>query len=204
MIDTVIFDIGNVLMKFDFFPVIRRLFEDQKTIDAVVEAYFLSGNWEKLDLGLADDEQFLESAIQVRPELEKEIRLTFEHLSETLIKEDYAVPWIRDLKERGYRVLFLSNYSTTIMRKGPDAIDFLPLMDGGVFSCDVHLCKPDPEIYLTLKKKYELDFSACIFLDDTLPNLETAEKLGLHTIHVKNHQQAEAELEKLLGEKGLG
>lgn len=203
MINTIIFDIGNVLMKFDFFPMIHRLFDDQKVIDAVVDAYFVSGNWEKLDLGIADADEFLESAIAGAPELEKEIRLTFEHIGETLIREEFAIPWIKSLKERGYRVLFLSNYSKTIMEIGPECLEFLPLMDGGVFSCDVHLCKPDPEIYRTLRAKYDLDFATCVFLDDTKPNLVAANEQGLRTVHVQNHEQAAADLEKLLSEEGL-
>ncbi len=190
-------------MKFDFFPMIHRLFEDQKTIDAVVEAYFTSGNWEKLDLGTADEKEFLDSAIRYAPELEQEIRLTFQHLAETLIPESFAIPWVQSLKEQGYRVLFLSNYSEVVMRIGPEALSFLPLMDGGVFSCDVHQCKPDPAIYETLKNKYDLDFSTCVFLDDTLPNLEAAEKQGLRTIHVQNHEQAAADLKELLEREGL-
>lgn len=203
MINTVIFDIGNVLMKFDFFPMMHQLFEDEKTIDAVVEAYFKSGNWEKLDLGTADDEAFLAAAISYAPDYEAAIRKTFDNLHLSLLQEPFAIPWINSLKLRGYRVLFLSNYSTTVMKKGPEALAFLPLMDGGVFSCDVHLCKPDPAIYLTLKEKYDLDFSTCVFLDDTLPNLETANSQGLRTIHVQSHEQAEEALEKLLSEEGL-
>ncbi len=203
MIDTVIFDIGNVLMKFDFFSMMHRHYEDQTVIDAVVDAYFTSGCWNQLDLGLADEEQFLQAAIDRAPAYEKEIRQTFDHVEETLIPEDFAIPWIQELKKKGYRVLFLSNYSKPIMEKGPEALAFLPLMDGGVFSCDVHLCKPDPEIYRTLKEKYELDFSTCVFLDDTLPNLEAANQQGLRTIHVKNHEQAAAELEELLKKEGI-
>ncbi|MCQ2501350.1 MAG: HAD family phosphatase [Lachnospiraceae bacterium] len=203
MINTVIFDIGNVLMKFDFFSIMEKVFPDRKIVDVVADAYFVSGNWNKLDLGIAGDEEFLASVIAYAPDYEKELRLAFDHVHETLIKEDFAIPWVRGLKERGYRVLFLSNYSTTIMEKGPEVLGFLPLMDGGVFSCDVHLCKPDPAIYKALKEKYRLDFSECVFLDDTLPNLEEANRQGLRTIHVKNHGQAEADLERLLQEEGI-
>lgn len=201
MINTIIFDIGNVLMKFDFFPAMRKVFGDQKTIDVIAEAFFVSGNWNMLDLGTANDEEFLEAVIKHSPEYEKELRLAFDHVQDTLIKEEFAAPWIRSLKDRGYRVLFLSNYSETIMRKGPDALYFLPLMDGGVFSCDVHICKPDSAIYKSLKEKYDLDFATCVFLDDTLPNLEEANRQGLRTIHVKNHEQAAEDLEKLLKEE---
>ncbi|MDO4616204.1 MAG: HAD family phosphatase [Lachnospiraceae bacterium] len=203
MINTIIFDIGNVLMKFDFFPMLNRLFEAQSVRDAIVDTFFTSGNWNQLDLGLAEEEEFLQAAIRTSPELEKEIRRTFEHIPETLVKEEFAAPWILDLKKRGYRVLFLSNYSRPVMKMGPQALEFLPLMEGGVFSCDVHLCKPDPAIYKALKDKYELDFSTCVFLDDTLPNLEAANAQGLRTIHVQNHEQAAKELEQLLAEEGI-
>lgn len=203
MINTIIFDIGNVLMKFDFFPVMQRVLKEQELVDAIAEAFFVSGNWNMLDLGLADDEQFLAAVIEHSPKYEKELRLAYDHVHETLYKEEFAIPWIQNLKDRGYRVLFLSNYSTTIMKKGPEALSFLPLMDGGVFSCDVHICKPDPEIYRCLKEKYELDFATCVFLDDTLPNLVAAEKEGLRTIHVRTHEQAAEDLEKLLEEEGV-
>lgn len=203
MINTIIFDIGNVLMKFDFFPIMEKVFGDKKIIDVVADAFFVSGNWNKLDLGIADDDEFVESVIRHAPEYEDALRLAFEHVHETLIKEEFAVPWVKSLKERGYRVLFLSNYSTTIMKKGPEVLEFLPYMDGGVFSCDVHLVKPDPAIYQALKEKYQLDFSECVFLDDTLPNLEAANKQGLRTIHVKKHAQAEADLEELLRVEGI-
>lgn len=203
MIDTVIFDIGNVLMKFDFFPLMERLFSDQKVIDAIAETFFKTGYWNGLDLGIYNGEQFLQKAIAHAPKYKEEFRYCFENLEGCLLKEDFAAPWIQSLKDRGYRVLFLSNYSEPIMKIGPEALYFLPLMDGGVFSCDVHICKPDPEIYHVLKEKYDLDFSTCVFLDDTMPNLEEASRQGLHTIHVQSHQQAADDLEMLLKEKGL-
>lgn len=203
MINTVIFDIGNVLMKFDFHSVMEKYFPDKKLIEKIVEAYFVSGNWEKLDLGLVDADEFLASAITYAPEYEAVLREAFTHVHETLMPEAFAIPWVKGLKERGYRVLYLSNYSRPIMEMGLDCLAFLPLVDGGVFSCDVHLTKPDPEIYKTLKKNYDLDFATCIFLDDTVKNLEAANAQGLRTIHVQNHDQAEADLEALLALEGL-
>jgi putative hydrolase of the HAD superfamily len=73
-------------------------------------------------------------------------------------------------------------------------------MDGGLLSCDYQVIKPDPAFYQILIDKYDLVPSECVFLDDLEANLETAQKLGIHTILVKNHEQAKAELDRRLEE----
>jgi putative hydrolase of the HAD superfamily len=79
-------------------------------------------------------------------------------------------------------------------------MDFLSYMDGGLLSCDYQVIKPDPAFYQILIDKYDLVPSECVFLDDLEANLETAQKLGIHTILVKSHEQAKAELDRRLEE----
>ncbi len=54
-----------------------------------------------------------------------------------------------------------------------------------------------PEIYQMLIDRYELVPEECVFMDDTLRNLEGAEKFGIHTIHFQSKEQAVLELRKL-------
>ena len=68
-------------------------------------------------------------------------------------------------------------------------------------SCDYHLIKPDPAFYQVLIDRYGLDPERCVFLDDLESNLETARKFGIHTIHVKNHEQAAEDLRQLLEDR---
>ena len=98
------------------------------------------------------------------------------------------------------QVLYLSNYSMKVARDNEDAMDFLPYMDGGLLSCDYKVIKPDPAFYQILIDKYDLVPSECVFLDDLEANLEMARQLGIHTIQVKDHEQAKADLEKMLAE----
>ena len=70
-------------------------------------------------------------------------------------------------------------------------------MDGGILSYQDQVIKPMPEIYQLLIDRYDLVPQECVFLDDTLCNLEAAEKFGIHTIHFKNQMQAIEELRKL-------
>ena len=113
---------------------------------------------------------------------------------------DTSIPWIEEIKESGRRVLYLSNYSTKVTRDNIEAMDFLEHMDGGIMSCDYHVIKPDPAFYRILIDRYDLVPEECVFLDDLEENLETARSLGIHTILVRDHEQAAADLRKLLEE----
>ncbi len=115
-------------------------------------------------------------------------------------KEETSIPWIKEIKESGRRVLYLSNYSMKVARDNEDAMDFLPYMDGGLLSCDYNVIKPDPAFYQILIDKYDLDPSKCVFLDDLEDNLAAARKFGIQTIQVRDHEQAASDLRALLEE----
>ena len=61
-------------------------------------------------------------------------------------------------------------------------LDFLPYMDGGIFSCYVKMAKPDHAIYHCLCEKYGLNPSECLFTDDMPENIQAAKKCGFQAI----------------------
>ncbi len=197
MIDTVVFDIGNVLMKFDYMPYIRSLLKDEDTVYHVNGAIWRSGCWSDLDRG-GDLDTVYARMLEVEPAYRREVRLAFENVGQCMFRMDYAIPWIRELKARGYRVLYLSNYSHYAMQANPDVLDFLPYMDGGVFSCDVGMVKPEAGIYRALCGKYGLTPAACVFLDDFAENAAAARACGMKAILFENCRQARTELDSLL------
>ena len=64
--------------------------------------------------------------------------------------------------------------------------EWFALFDGGVASCDVHLCKPEPEIYTTLMQQCNLAYDESIFVDDNKINAQAAYNLGITGILYKN------------------
>ncbi len=197
MIKTVIFDIGNVLVRFDYMTFIRNLLKDENAVDHVNNAIWFTGYWNELDRG-QDTDLMLKKMIEKEPDYEEQIRLTFDRVGECIFMEDYAIPWIEELKERGYQVLYLSNYSEHTMEVNPEALEFLPHMDGGVFSCYEKLIKPDPALFKVILERYGLKPDECVFIDDNLPNVEAARNLGINAIHFEKYSQAKDELENLL------
>ena len=201
MISTVIFDIGNVLVDFDWDGFIHRMFPGrEELITELDEAVWGSGRWDRLDAGDPPEEVFT-NIIAHDPKHEQELRKVFANVGDTLRKRPATPVWITDLKSRGYRVLYLSNYSRYVMGLNPDVLDFLPLMDGGVFSCDVRLIKPDRRIYECMAEKYSLNPSECVFIDDIERNVKAGRDFGFHTIQFRTLEQAQHDLNALLEEE---
>ncbi|MBR6614753.1 MAG: HAD family phosphatase [Lachnospiraceae bacterium] len=200
MIKTVIFDIGNVLMEFSWWPYVRSLF-DEDTARVITDAFWKTGYWEEFDRGVLSYEEIVKLMEEAAPEYVKEIHLTLERVGECMRKHDYAIPWIKQLKEMGYQVVFLSNYSEFLMKLKPEVLDFLPYMDGGVFSCHVKLIKPDPAIYQVLCDKCNLVPEESLFVDDNAANIESAKKFGLHAIRFEGYEKSYGEVMEYLAER---
>lgn len=197
MIRNIIFDVGNVLVEYSWERMLKALHITGEAYDAVAKATVLSPMWNELDRSLLSDEEILEGFIQNAPEYEKETRLVWDNIPESIHCYDYSVEWVREFRKKGYGTYILSNYSKRGYEMTKQELPFVADMDGVLFSYEVKLVKPEPEIYQTLLKKFQLKPEECVFLDDNEKNIIAAREAGIHAIHFRNKEQAEAELEKL-------
>lgn len=197
MIKTIIFDIGNVLVGFEWKKYLDSFGFAEEVTQRISEATVLSKQWDEFDRGAVSDEEIIRAFVQNDPEIETEIREICGNIKGMLTRKDYAIPWIRQLKEKGYKVLYLSNFSRKAEIECAETLDFIPYMDGGIMSYKYHLIKPQPEIYRTLLKEYGLVAEECVFMDDRKDNCEAAEKLGIHTIVFTSKEDAESQLIRL-------
>ncbi|MCM1253647.1 MAG: HAD family phosphatase [Clostridium sp.] len=197
MIKTIIFDIGNVLADFKWKEHYMRFGYTGEILERLADATVRSEKWNEIDRGVLTDEEVLQELIKNDPEIGEDIRRCLANVTGMVVKNDYAIPWIQELKQKGYQTLYLSNFGTKAERDCADALDFLPYMDGGILSYREKVIKPMPEIYDILINRYHLIPKECVFLDDTERNLKGAEAFGIHTIHFENQAQARAELKKL-------
>ena len=190
MVRNVIFDIGNVLMDFRWMEYMYSLFgDDKQTIEAVNQAIWRHGTWVSMDEG-TNEATAIEKAVSLVPAHEDEIRRAFVHAGQAMHKQDYAIPWIQELKRMEKRVFYLSNYSAFSIRANRDVLDFLPHMDGGVFSYQVHIVKPNPEIYRLLCEKYNLNAEECLFTDDMPDNIAAAQECGFHAVLFESYEKS--------------
>ena len=190
MIRNMVFDIGNVLMDFRWKEYMRSLFgEDETLIQTINQGIWHNGCWAAMDKGEMDGAATLRSAVAFAPQYEKEIKLTLDSVAHAFHKFKYSIPWIQELKRMGLNVYYLSNYSAFSVAANPDVLDFIPYMDGGVFSFEVKAVKPEPEIYRSLCDKYGLKPEDCLFTDDVPANVNGAQACGFQGIVFEGYEK---------------
>lgn len=197
MINTIIFDIGNVLTGFQWKTFFESFGYNKETLAKIAAATTLNEDWNEYDRGILTDEEVLEEFVKNDPSIEEEIRTCIADIGNILLRYDYAIPWIQELKSKGCRVLVLSNFSHKAYVDCAHALDFLPYTDGGILSYREKCIKPEPEIYRRLIEQYHLVPSECVFIDDLQRNLDGAAAFGIHTILFKDQVQAKEALKKL-------
>ena len=139
----------------------------------------------------------MQAFIAKDPEIEPQLRRAYDNVTGMVTKRDYAIPWIQELKAKGYRIYYLSNFSEKAYVDCMDALDFLSYTDGGILSYREKVVKPAPEIYRLLLSRYSLNAEESVFIDDTPINVEGARAVGMYGIRFETKEQAEAELRAL-------
>lgn len=200
MIRNIVFDIGNVLTDFRWKDFLVDKGFDGEMIRRIAKASVESPLWKEIDRGVWDREKLMEEFVKLDPEIEEELRLAYDDVHGMVAPRAYAIPWVKGLKEKGYRVYYLSNFSDKAYVECADALDFLPLTDGGILSYRERMIKPEPEIYRRLLERYGLKAEECVFIDDLEVNVEAARSEGFSGIVFETKEQAEREL-ALLGVK---
>ena len=195
--ENIIFDVGKVLVKYEWEKYLDGFGFPKEERDRLAKVVFQSKTWDERDRGSEEEEYYIEQMIKEAPEYADDIREVMRRSGETIEMMDYAETWIRYLKDKGYHIYILSNYSTYMLEKTQDELTFLKYVDGAIFSCQVKQIKPEPAIYQTLLNRYHLDPEKSVFLDDRAENCEGARKEGIHAIQFESFKQAAAELEKL-------
>ena len=187
-----IFDIGNVLV--DYKPEIycRALFPEEGLAEKIDNIIFKSPEWLDMDCGLFSHVEATEIFCGREPEFQVEIRRTFRHYCEqfapgmdfcnTFSPMSDTIELLPKVKSAGHGLYFLSNMHFETCDCLLENYDFFNLFDGGIFSCDVNVIKPSPDIYRTFLAKYKLNPEDCVFFDDMQENVSAAEKEGIKSV----------------------
>lgn len=193
-IDTVVFDLGNVLIPWDPRRLYRSLFADEREME-----YFLSevcdGAWNaRQDAGRPIAEATAER-IESFPQYADMISAYYGRWEE-MLGDPIAgsVRLLQEVKQRGYRVLALTNWSAETFPLALERYAFLAEFEGIVVSGQERMIKPDAAIYRVLIERHEIAPERAVFMDDSLHNVEGARSVGLHAIHFTSPEQARADL----------
>lgn len=182
-IDTVVFDVGNVLLSWKAQELLDRIVPERPDLHAeLAERVFRSPYWSMRDRGSATVEEVI-TAMSLRvPELKPYIRhIMKEWIDLPAIPE--GVETLKRCKEHGMKLYALTNYADKEFAYACEQHDFFKLFDGFLVSGREHTIKPGLDIYRLLISRFGLDPERSLFIDDSLMNIEAALESGLQALH---------------------
>jgi 2-haloacid dehalogenase len=177
----VVFDIGNVLLRWDPRNLFARVFDDRAAMELFLEQALPMSFIADTDVA-RDFADMIEARVRVYPEYARQLRLFDTRWAETLgapIDENVAL--LRRLKAGGARVHALSNFAHEKFALAATMHPFLREFDVAVISGHEGVAKPDARIYEILRER--TGAGDLLFVDDSPRNVEAARACGIEAIH---------------------
>lgn len=196
----IIFNIGSVLIGYRWQEMCLDEGWDEEKMYKIGRAFFLNPLWPDFDAGFVGTKELLADVAEKYPDLAGEARWFITSGKKMIVERPKVWTLAEKLKEKGYRLYLLSNYSEELFTIHTAGLPFLEFVDGGVISYEIHQIKPNPPIYEYLLQKYQLKAEECLFFDDRPENTEAARKLGMQAVTVADGSEELLlrELKKLL------
>lgn len=190
----VVFDFGGVLVRWQPEPVIAAFYADELSRALVRDAVIRHPDWIDIDRGTLDESAAIErfAARMGRPAAE--MRALMQHIKDSLTPMPDSIALLDELAQRGVPLYGLSNMSAPFFALLKSRHGHWDRFRGIVVSGEIGLVKPDPAIFHHLAQRYGLVPAETVFIDDHLPNIESARRLGFHTIHFADAEQCRREL----------
>jgi 2-haloacid dehalogenase len=196
-IKAIIFDFGNVLVKWDAYDLYKRFFPTREAVNSFLQEIRFP-EWNALQDAGRSFEEGISVLSQEFPNYINFIK-AYDIYWEDSITEVYddCIKIVERFNNEGFKIYLLSNFSVEKFQLMRERYDFLRLFDDIIISGEHKLIKPDPEIYLLTLKLIQLKPEECLFIDDSIANIKTAQDLGFNTIHFKSPDQLMTELQNL-------
>lgn len=193
-IDHVVFDLGNVLVRWDRRLLYEQLIDDPVELDRFLDEVLTLDVNAELDRGTPLRE--VTAALAERFPAERVLIEAFaERWTETLgeVLTD-TVALLEELRGLPVTLLALSNWGRDTFAMAEPELPFLRHFDGIVISGREGVVKPEPAIFELLCSRHQVVPERAVFIDDSAANVATAGRLGFHTVHFADAARCRDEL----------
>lgn len=195
MINTIIFDLGGVLVDWDPRYLYRKIFETEAEVDHFLENICTSAWNEEQDGGrtLLEGTNIL---VDKYPEHKENIEHYYNRWEEMLAGEiSGTVKILEQLKAtKKYKLYALTNWSDETFSIAQERFKFLELFEGILVSGAEKDLKPNLTFYKLMLSRFSIDPKTAVFIDDRISNLEGAEKAGIMSIHFTDPEKLREDL----------
>lgn len=197
-ISNVIFDIGNVIVRWDPRLIVERTFGEERASDDFIQSIFPGeGIWLPLNRGeISAREAMRRYQQKLDLTVEETDRLWFQIL-ETMEPVSGTIELMDTLQKLGIRLFALSDNVHEIVTHLKSTYDFWRYFDDAVISAEVGMLKPETEIYLHLLTNFAIKAEETVFFDDVPKNVEGANSVGIKGILFSTADKAAADLQNL-------
>ena len=179
MIKNILFDMGNVLIRFDRDYFIDRLGVAPEDKPLLMREVFLSVEWVRMDRGsIAEPEALVRICRRLPERLHDAAEKLVAMWDRPILPIDGMYELVEELKNAGYGIYLLSNASIRQHEYWP-RVPAHVFFDGTIISADVGVMKPGAEYYLRALNKFGLKAEECFFVDDVPANIEGAHYCGM-------------------------
>lgn len=197
MIKNIIFDFGGVLIDWNPHNLYDGYFGDKDKAQWFIDNVCTSEWNSQMDKGKPFGVGVAELVAKF-PEWEKEIRVYQSRWHEMVTKEvPGMVQLLTDLKQSGYPIYGLTNWSDETMQDEFKRWGIFRLVDDMVVSGREKILKPDPALYNCLLTRFNLKPEECVFIDDNQKNVDAAERMGIHALHFEGAEKLRAALKEM-------
>ncbi|MCB1307691.1 MAG: HAD family phosphatase [Leptospiraceae bacterium] len=199
-IRAVFFDLGNVLMYFDWNIALERL-RAAGTVDpkAVRTEIIQNEIYHQYECGRLSTAEFMRELLEC-----SRFSGTLDELesiwNEIFTPMDTNLDLLARLKTR-YITAILSNTNAAHIAYLQKHFDLSARVHHPLYSYELGLRKPGADFFQAALNRTALQPSQCVFIDDLLENVHGARAVGLHTVH---YQTGETDLERELARLGVG
>ncbi len=185
-INTVVFDLGGVLVNWDPRAVFRPALPDE----AALETFLTETNFWERNLDNDTRSDWAHHVAEVR-QIHSEHADLFAEYSDRFTDSmcgdiPGSIEIVSELRQSGLRLLALTNWAADNFSKSVALMPWLDWFDGVVVSGREGVAKPKPEIYQVLVNRLGVVPNQTVFIDDRSENVEGAVTLGFHGIVFTN------------------
>lgn len=190
----IVFDLGNVLLSFDYQPAADKLESVEKGLGERFLGFYYNNyhyhrDFERGDMAEDEFVQIMLSALDHKID-----KKTFcKYYSEIFSENKEVVDLLPKLK-KSYTLVLLSNTNIIHYKYGWKEYDFLRYFNHIVTSYEAHAVKPEEKIYKAVESFTEKNPAGHFFIDDIKEYVDAAKSLGWSGVQFKDYKSLSIEL----------
>lgn len=186
MTKNIIFDIGGVLVNYYPDEYIQKLGMNINKIEEANQILIKDTKWREYLNGNIKVEEMLRFFAKEHYELRKEyeILLQKDHQPNILYEIKQNTQILTQLSKK-YDIYLLSNITKETFESIQEKFPFAKYINGGVYSYQEHISKPEKKIYQILLDRYSINPNETIYIDDKIKNVKIAVEMKMNGIHYK-------------------